>query len=193
MICHFNLDTFETLKKLQHEWKRGCCTGFYPCATAPSLLQQLVQFIINGFDVRSDIVVLTQSQSSAPKATNCLKRQFPAHTLLWNCPAHKCAPWQAWKKDSRWRQLSGFARFNLNQLSCKLNFDIKRRGYGSQQTYLPKLRAQDETAVHWSVPLQMRHKLAAWYRIFWTYSRYGVLTGTQKSRKQSQAVTDDTS
>lgn len=27
-----------------------------------------------------------------------LKWQFPVHTLLWNCPARKCAPWQAWKK-----------------------------------------------------------------------------------------------
>ena len=80
------------------------------------LLQQLVQFIINGFDVRADIVVLTQSQSSAPKATNCLKRQFPAHTLLWNCPAHKCAPWQAWKKDSRLHLLSSSVRFNMGQI-----------------------------------------------------------------------------
>ena len=112
------------------------------CNSPFPLLQQLVQFIINGFDVRSDndltgvlprtddaccacrfygllidlIVVLTQSQSSAPKATNCLKRQFPAHTLLWNCPAHKCAPWQAWKKDSRLHLLSSSVRFSMGQI-----------------------------------------------------------------------------
>ena len=86
------------------------------CNSPFPLLQQLVQFIINGFDVRADIVVLTQSQSSAPKATNCLKRQFPAHTLLWNCPAHKCAPWQAWKKDSRLHLLSSSVRFSMGQI-----------------------------------------------------------------------------
>ena len=112
------------------------------CNSPFPLLQQLVQFIINGFDVRVDndltgvlprtddaccacrfygllidlIVVLTQSQSSAPKATNCLKRQFPAHTLLWNCPAHKCAPWQAWKKDSRLHLLSSSVRFSMGQI-----------------------------------------------------------------------------
>ena len=106
------------------------------------LLQQLVQFVINGLNLRADndltgvfsrtedaccacrfygllidlIVVLTQSQSSAPKATNCLKRQFPAHTLLWNCPAHKCAPWQAWKKDSRLHLLSSSVRFSMGQI-----------------------------------------------------------------------------
>ena len=106
------------------------------------LLQQLVQFVINGLDLRADndltsifsrtddaccacrfygllidlIVVLTQSQSSAPKATNCLKRQFPAHTLLWNCPAHKCASWQAWKKDSRLHLLSSSVRFSMGQI-----------------------------------------------------------------------------
>ena len=128
----------------------------------------------------------TQGDQLLKTAVSC------AHASL-ELPGTQMCPWQAWKKDSRLHLLSGSVRFNLNLLSCKLNFDIKRRGYGSQQTYLPKLRAQDETAVHWSVPLQMRHKLAAWYRIFWTYSRYGVLTGTQKSQKQSQAVTDDTS
>ena len=122
--------------------KKRLLHRFYPCATAPSLFQQLIQFVINGLDLRADndltgvfprtedaccacrfygllidlIVVLTQSQSSAPKATNCLKRQFPAHTLLWNCPAHKCASWQAWKKDSRLHLLSSSVRFSMGQI-----------------------------------------------------------------------------
>ena len=34
--------------------KKRLLHRFYPCATAPSLLQQLVQFIINGLDLRAD-------------------------------------------------------------------------------------------------------------------------------------------
>ena len=96
--------------------KEAVALAFIRVQQTLPLLQQLVQFIINGFDVRADNVVLTQSQSSAPKATNCLKRQFPAHTLLWNCPAHKCAPWQAWKKDSRLHLLSSSVRFSMGQI-----------------------------------------------------------------------------
>lgn len=31
--------------------------------------------------------------------------------------------------------------------------------HGRKQAYLPELRAQDEAAVHWAVPLQVRDKL----------------------------------
>ena len=34
--------------------KKRLLHRFYPCATAPSLLQQLVQFVINGLDLRAD-------------------------------------------------------------------------------------------------------------------------------------------
>ena len=104
--------------------KEAVALAFIRVQQTLPLLQQLVQFVINGLDLRADndltsifsrtddaccacrfygllidlIVVLTQSQSSAPKATNCLKRQFPAHTLLWNCPAHKCAHGRRGKK-----------------------------------------------------------------------------------------------
>ena len=34
--------------------KKRLLHRFYPCATAPSLLQQLIQFVINGLDLRAD-------------------------------------------------------------------------------------------------------------------------------------------
>lgn len=34
--------------------KKRLLHRFYPCATAPSLFQQLIQFVINGLDLRAD-------------------------------------------------------------------------------------------------------------------------------------------
>ncbi len=54
MICHFNLDTFEKLKNCSMNEKEAVAPAFIRVQQPLPLLQQLVQFIINGLDLRAD-------------------------------------------------------------------------------------------------------------------------------------------